>query len=781
MNSLHRIIARVAPEVNWESHSLGPVHGWPESLKTATAMMLNSAFPMFISWGKERIFLYNQAYVPVLGRKHPAAFGKKFADIWAEIWADIEPLILSVDQGKAVFLEDLDLLMNRHGFDEKTNFTFSYSPITGEVGEVLGLFCACVETTKRIQLEKDLQAERLKVEASLTQDKNRLLSLLENIPGGVAYLEGRDLLFAFANSRYRKMFLEAADPIGKTVLEVLPDSVEQGYYQILTAVFNTGERYEGVKAPYSLLSPTGEKTTFYLNFVYEPVYGADGQIDGILAVIHDVTETVEVEQKLVASEQRLKSVFTQAMVGICETDFTGRFLRANDFYCSMVGRTREELLQLRMQEITHPDDLGPNLEKFLRLKKTGEGFEIEKRYLRPDGSVIWVHNNVSSINNEFVVAISTDITAKKTAQIEFEKNVDVSPAILWITDTDGKCTYLSKQWTDFTGQSLEEGLGFGWLECTHPEDKERAGKIFRDSNAKQEPFYVEYRLRTKAGDYHWAIDAGTPRFDKQGRYQGYAGSVFDVHDRKLAELKVEAEMQNLEAAVRARDEFLSIASHELKTPLTSLQLQAQMHRRSIEKKRPEVFQPKTMIDYVNLTEHQTLRLTRLVDDMLDVSRIRTGKLTLRHEEFDLREMLRDLLERMKDQFEKAGFPVPTFEASSEVLGCWDRMRIEQVAMNLLTNALRYGEKRPITVTLSQDRETATLSVTDRGIGIAPENHDKIFNRFERAVSANEISGLGLGLFITKQIVVAHKGQIGVESELGQGSKFTVRLPKEYHA
>lgn len=144
-----------------------------------------------------------------------------------------------------------------------------------------------------------------------------------------------------------------------------------------------------------------------------------------------------------------------------------------------------------------------------------------------------------------IMILGTEVSAevkarqiRKQAQIEFEKNVDVSPAILWITERDGSCTYLSQQWYEYTGQTPEEALGFGWLDATHPEDKERTAKIYLEANAAHRAFYAEYRLRTKTGEYRWAIDAGNPRIDKDGNFLGYAGTVFDVHELKISQQKI---------------------------------------------------------------------------------------------------------------------------------------------------------------------------------------------------------------------------------------------------
>jgi PAS domain S-box-containing protein len=242
----------------------------------------------------------------------------------------------------------------------------------------------------------------------------------------------------------------------------------------------------------------------------------------------------------------------------------------------------------------------------------------------------------------------------------------------------------------------------------------------------------------------------------------------DVTERKRAE-------QELERAVRARDEFLSIASHELRTPLTSLKLQTQMTKRSLEKEGPAALGPERIQKLVSNFDRQIDRITRLVEDMLDISRISTGKLTIAREQVNLCDLLRDLVERHAPLFEEKQVQV-SLQCEGLIIGHWDQFRIEQVVSNLLTNAARYGESRPVEITAAREGEFAVLRVVDHGRGIAAENQERIFGRFERAVASDDISGLGLGLYIVRSIVEMHGGSIVVASELGHGAIFTVRLP-----
>jgi len=232
----------------------------------------------------------------------------------------------------------------------------------------------------------------------------------------------------------------------------------------------------------------------------------------------------------------------------------------------------------------------------------------------------------------------------------------------------------------------------------------------------------------------------------------------------------------LEQAVRMRDDFMSIVAHEVRTPLNGLILETQLRKMHLARDNAAAFTLDKMHAMVDRDERQIKSLIRLIEDMLDVSRIRTGKLSIRPTRFDLSALVRGLLQNFAPQIDAAESSV-TLEADHPVLGNWDEFRIEQVISNLLTNALRYGAKSPITVKVYSESGQAWVEVRDLGIGIGEENQQRIFQQFERVTAKHAVAGLGLGLFISEQIVAAHGGFITVESRIGEGALFRVCLPQ----
>ncbi|WP_047286910.1 MULTISPECIES: hybrid sensor histidine kinase/response regulator [Pseudomonas] len=239
--------------------------------------------------------------------------------------------------------------------------------------------------------------------------------------------------------------------------------------------------------------------------------------------------------------------------------------------------------------------------------------------------------------------------------------------------------------------------------------------------------------------------------------------------------KLQATQNELEQAVRMRDDFMSIVAHEVRTPLNGLILETQLRKMHLARENAAAFSLDKMHAMVDRDERQIKSLIRLIEDMLDISRIRTGKLSIRPSRFDLVQLVRGLVENFAPQVEAAQSTL-SLQAEQPLEGNWDEFRIEQVVSNLLTNALRYGAKSPIEVRVYAQDGEARIEVRDHGIGISEDNQKRIFQQFER-VSANHVAaGLGLGLFISEQIVTAHGGTISVESRIGEGALFRVSLP-----
>ena len=265
--------------LDWSHSPLGAPSGWPQSLRSVVALMLGSKFPMFVAWGPELGFLYNDAYGVILGAKHPKAMGSRFEDIWKEIWSDVGPLAHRALSGEAVWLEDLPLVMNRKGYDEQTWFTFSYSPVRGDDGQIAGMFCAVAETTDKII------AQRRLVDGAARQKR-----LFEQAPGFIIIMRGPEHVVEFVNDAHKRTF--GSDKwVGRPLREAFPSIAGQGFFELLDGVYSTGETYEADAVNVSFQRSENEPLeTRALTFIYAPLHDAAGNVSGIFCEGFDVTQ-----------------------------------------------------------------------------------------------------------------------------------------------------------------------------------------------------------------------------------------------------------------------------------------------------------------------------------------------------------------------------------------------------------------------------------------------------------------------------------------------------------
>lgn len=530
------------------------------------------------------------------------------------------------------------------------------------------------------------------------------------------------------------------------------------------------------------------------------------------------------------SEALYEATFDEAAVGIAHATTDGHLRRINRRFCEILGRETDEMLSLRLHDVIHsdyPEDVAEIAGALHRLFVGEIGtYRTEKRCAHKKGHVVWVSLTVSALRSAdnrptHLVVVGEDITDRKHAQADQMFLAAASEMLL--SSLDCKATLLSvanlavPRLGDWCAIDLAGEQPDGAMESIVAHVDPRQARLFGETRrglAKDERSQLAKVLRTGKSEVVAEIsdemlarkvpDTEAFRVLRAAGFKSMVIAPLVVRDGVLgaitlvssgarrygaADRSIVEELAHVAAfavdnarlyrkaqeAISARDEFLSIASHELRTPLTPLQILLQRLVGARPKEPLESVPPERLRDALTRCERQVRRLVGLVDNLLDVTSLSSSQFTLQLERVDLGAVTREVADRFGDELTRSGCELALL-VEDRVLGQWDHLRIEQVVTNLLTNAIKYGAGKPIEVSVKRTGEVATLAVRDHGIGIPPENVSRIFDRFERAVSSRAYGGLGLGLFITRQILEAHGGVVRVESDPGVGSVFTVELP-----
>ncbi len=367
-------------------------------------------------------------------------------------------------------------------------------------------------------------------------------------------------------------------------------------------------------------------------------------------------------------------------------------------------------------------------------------------------------------------AFERQLAAESHRQSEerFRRMADSAPVLLWQSGPDGRCTWLNRPWLEFTGRAMRQELGDGWLDGVHPDDRDRCLETRRAAAAGRRPFRTEYRLRRADGPYRWVLDCGTPCHDPGGAFAGCVGSAIDITDRREAE-------EALRRADREKDRYLAMLAHELRNPLapilTSLGVLEQ-----------DVPADAASAEAVRRIGRRVRHLARLVDDLLDVSRLNSGAVELKRERVDLAQAVRTAAEDRRAALEQAGLRLVVATPTTPLWVVGDPTRLVQVLDNLLDNAAKFTEAGgEVTVRAGSEpaKGSVVVRVRDTGIGMDPGFAGHVFDVFAQADRSLDRprGGLGLGLAAVRGVVARHGGTVEATSAgPGRGTEFVVTLP-----
>lgn len=525
---------------DWSATPLGPREDWPQSLRTILDLILASPLPMLVLWGPDLAQIYNDGYAAILVAGHPSALGQPFRACWPEAWPSIAPICAAVLRGEARCIEGQKRAILRRGTPEEAWFDLTYSPLRDETGSVAGILVTAVEATARV---------RATAEAALCETEAEFCAAFDQSPVPMHETDCITGRLVRVNAAFcRLVGRSAEDLLGRSVSEAThPEDREANFAAFRRIARGELATYEAEKR---YLRPDG--SIRWARFSSALVRDSSGRPLRTVAVAQDITERKEAEAALRESEARLRLAQEAGGAGLWDWD-----LRSGRIFWSaqrnrIWGRepdTADPSFATFLAAV-HPEDRARVEAEVLATLRdpSARTYQDEFRVPQPDGSVRWILGKGEVLRDPItgealrLIGVCLDVTERRVAEeglreseARFRAMADNAPVMIWVTDPTGTCTFLSRSWYEFTGQTPETGLGFGWLDAVHPEDRKEADRTFLAANARREAFRLEYRLRRSDGEYRWAIDAAAPRFGEGGEFLGYIGSVIDITERKAAE------------------------------------------------------------------------------------------------------------------------------------------------------------------------------------------------------------------------------------------------------
>ncbi len=633
-------------------------------------------------------------------------------------------------------------------------------------------------------------SDRKRTEAEL-QQKNAILNVINESAPTPIFVKDREGRIIYANPA-------TLEVLGKTAAEVVGRR-DRDLYAVaeMAAIVSENDRriMESGKTEVVEESPDGIRTFLGMKAPYR---NEAGEVIGLIGISNDITNRKQAEVALQEQTKLLQVIIDSIGDALILANQQGEFVLFNRAAVAIFGQLSNEKSWEEWSStygLFLADQKTPFPEEELPLTRAIKGEYVNDVAIfvrRQDCEDRWVSISgypVVDISSEITggVIVCRDITERKQSEAalleseqRFRNMANNAPFMVWVRDSTGYCTFLSDNWYEFTGQTEETGLGFGWVNAVHPEDREYALNAFLRANERQEPYSMEFRLGRKDGRYSWVLDAAVPRFTESGQFEGYIGSAIDITERKQVETERDLVLQleqtaraEAERANRIKDEFLAVLSHELRSPLNPILGWSQLLIGG------KLSAAKTAQAFETIERNARLQ-SQLIEDLLDVSRILQGKLRLNVAPVNLATIILSALETVQLAAEAKKIQIQTILNPDIGLVVGDTGRLQQIVWNLLSNAVKFTpEGGRVEVKLTQIAREVQIQVSDTGKGIIPDFLPYVFEHFrqEDGATTRKFGGLGLGLAIVRQLIELHGGRVFAESPgEGQGATFTVRLP-----
>jgi PAS domain S-box-containing protein len=626
------------------------------------------------------------------------------------------------------------------------------------------------------------EARRLREERSASEQQLRTIA--NALPVLIAHVD-RDRTYRFANAAYEGWF---GIPVGEILGRHIADLVGADTFETVRPHLDRAFRGDTVRYRTRIESPRYGLRDLAVTYV--PQITEDGRIEGIVSLIDDVTDEVAAAERLRESEERLQLAMDGARMGTWYRDSRRDFVIWDRQHFRLLGLDPDRIMKptdATWLERVHPDDRERVLDTLRAAQAATRTFDMQIRIVRADtGEERWL-----SMHGRFLraddggpsvrsIGIVFDVTDQKRAELELRRSEatyrtlgEAVPDLVWSSGPDGRADYVNRNFTEYTGLTLAQFQRIGWSSLVHPEDDAQVRERWNATNGGEAPFEAEFRSRRSDGEYRWLWCRALPLHDAEGRLYKWVGFASDVTERRQTEEYLRRTDAALREADKRKDEFLATLAHELRNPLAPI-------RYAVRLLKPDS-PPHALAQGRETIERQATHMARLLDDLLDMSRITRGAIELRRRPMDLRQAVEDSIEVARPMIDGVQHRLEIALPSSPVWIDADATRLAQIVGNLLQNAAKYTDPGGrIEVRVESDADQAVLRIADTGIGLAPDMRERVFELFSQVHRSitNSRGGLGIGLAIVKRLVELHGGTIEVRSEgLGRGSEFIVRLPR----
>jgi PAS domain S-box-containing protein len=765
---------------DWTSTPLGPIETWPQSLKTATGLLLASPVPIVMLWGPEGVMIYNDAYSGFARERHPNLLGMNVREAWPEV-ADFNDNVMKVGlAGGTLSYTDQELLLNRRGTLEPGWMNLDYSPVPDETGNPAGVIAIVIETTERVLAERRAAGEQ-----------QRQRQMLQQMPGFVGVLRGPEFIYEYVNDAYVKIS-ERTDFIGRRFREVFPDIEGQGFFELLDRVYRTGE---GVVSRNMELRLHGAEQPQYIDFVFEPIRDDDGSVGGIFIGGYEITDATRATLAVQASETRLRELNgdlerqvierTQArgmtwqvspdLLGALNAE--GYFETSNPAWFTVLGWTEAEVTSMSIFELLHPDDIERTRAGFALTQVGQPAIRFPNRYRHKNGSYRWI-SWVGIPEEGLVYCSGRDITDDKAAEAERERLWTFSQDMLARADYSGAMSAVNPAWTRVLGWSEHELLANPYADIISPENLPETAAALEEMRRTGRPTRFQNRILSKDGVWtpiDWTV---SPEPD---------GVNFIAIGRDLTLDKArEAELLHAQEALRQSQKMEAVGqltggiAHDFNNLLAGIGGSLELLQKRLKDGRFD-----GLDRYINVAQTSTDRAAALTQRLLAFSR----RQTLDPKPTDVNRLIGGMEELIR-RTAGPGIELEVVGAGGLWLTRIDPSQLENAVLNLALNArdaMPDGGRITIETAnkwldqqAARDRDLPpgqylSICVTDTGTGMSPDVISRAFDPFYTTKPLGQ--GTGLGLSMVHGFVRQSGGEVRIYSEIGKGTTMCLYLPR----